>query len=335
MAIRVGINGFGRIGRAVARLAFEQYRHAIDIVHINDLTPLTTCAHLFENDSIHGTFKGEVVTEGDCLMINGQKIIFSADGVPEQIKWRDVDVVLECSGVFRKREQAAQHLANETTKWVVISAPASDEDFTVVYGVNSDDLDPKQHRVISNGSCTTNCLAPPLKVIDQQLGIKRGFMTTVHSYTSDQRLLDLSHGKDLRRARAAATNMIPTSTGAAKAIGLVLPNLRGKIDGLAIRVPTPNVSLVDTVLELDNDTTVAQVNSMLVNAASNELRGVLACEQRPLVSSDFNGNSASSIIDLPSTSVVDGKLLKLLAWYDNEIGFSCRMLDVIVALTKE
>lgn len=335
MAIRVGINGFGRIGRAVARLVFEDYRHLIEIVHINDLTPLATCAHLFENDSVHGTFKGEVVTEGDDLVIDGQKITFSADSVPEGIAWQDVDVVLECSGVFRKREQAARHLVNDKTKWVIISAPATDEDFTVVYGVNSDDLNPQQHRIISNGSCTTNCLAPPLKVIDQQLGIKRGFMTTVHSYTSDQRLLDLAHGKDFRRARAAATNMIPTSTGAAKAIGLVLPNLRGKIDGLAIRVPTPNVSLVDAVLELEKDTTVAQVNSMLVNAASNELRGVLACEQRPLVSSDFNGNKASSIVDLPSTTILDGNLLKLLAWYDNEIGFSCRMLDVIIALTKK
>lgn len=333
MAIRVGINGFGRIGRAVARLAFESYRHTIDVVRINDLTPLATCAHLFENDSIHGSFGGEVVVEGDSLIVDGQKIGFSSDAVPERIDWQGVDVVVECSGVFRKREQAAQHLVNGTTRWVIISAPAIDEDFTVVYGVNSDDLDPQKHRIISNGSCTTNCLAPPLKVIDQQLGIKRGFMTTVHSYTSDQRLLDMSHGKDLRRARAAATNMIPTSTGAAKAIGLVLPNLRGKIDGLAIRVPTPNVSLVDAVLELEKSATVAQVNSMLVNAASNELRGILACEQRPLVSTDFNGHKASSIVDLPSTSILDGKLLKLLSWYDNEIGFSCRMLDVIVALT--
>lgn len=335
MAVRIGINGFGRIGRGILRAATaDSYRGAIQVVHINDLTETKVSAHLLKYDSVHGHFPGEVSVQERGLQIDGQKVAFSAYKDPAAIDWRgsQVDIVLECSGIFRKREQAQKHLAAGAKK-VIISAPASGEDITIVYGVNSSQLNSKEHHIISNGSCTTNCLAPPLKVIHRELGVVKGLMTTVHSYTNDQRILDLPHS-DLRRARAAATSMIPTSTGAAKAIGLVIPELKGKIDGMAIRVPTPNVSLVDVVLEIKRSTTADEVNELLVTAAGGELQGVLACAAEPLVSCDFNGHPASSIVDLLSTKVLDGRMLKVLAWYDNEVGFSHRMLDVALLLAK-
>ena len=335
MAIKVGINGFGRIGRGILRAAYgEAYRQDIDIVHINDLTDPAVTAHLLQYDSVHGRFAGKVAIHERGLQIDGHPITVSAQRDPTAIAWRDsgVEIVLECSGIFRQRQQAEKHLAGGAQK-VLISAPAVDEDITVVYGVNSDRLDPQQHRIISNGSCTTNCLAPVAKVIHTHLRIKRAMMTTVHSYTNDQSILDLPH-KDLRRARAAAANMIPTSTGAAKAIGLVIPELSGKIAGMAVRVPTPNVSLTDVVFEVEQATTVEAVNTMLREAAQGDLRGVLACADVPLVSSDFNGHPASAIVDLPATSVLDGHMVKVLAWYDNETGFSHRMLDITRMLMR-
>ncbi len=326
MAIKVGINGFGRIGRGILRAAHGQ--QDIEIVHINDLSDPAITAHLLKYDSVHGRFAGTVAVQEGGLAVNGKAITVSAQREPAAIDWRgsSVEIVFECSGIFRQRAQAEQHLAGGAQK-VLISAPAKGEDITVVYGVNSSLLDPQQHRIVSNGSCTTNCLAPVAKVLHEHLRINRGMMTTVHSYTNDQNTLDLPH-KDLRRARAAAMNMIPTSTGAAQAIGLVIPELRGKIDGLAVRVPTPNVSLTDVVFEVEEATTAEAVNAMLVEAAQGELRGVLECADEPLVSGDFNGHPASAIVDLPATKVLDGHMVKVLAWYDNETGFSHRMLDI-------
>ena len=335
MAIKVGINGFGRIGRGVLRAAYgKAYRQDIDIVHINDLTDPAVTAHLLQYDSVHGRFAGKVAAHEQGLQIDDRLITVSAQRDPAAIAWRDsgVEIVLECSGIFRQRQQAEKHLTSGAQK-VLISAPAVDEDITVVYGVNSDLLDPHKHRIVSNGSCTTNCLAPVAKIINAQLRIKRAMMTTVHSYTNDQNILDLPHN-DLRRARAAAANMIPTSTGAAKAIGLVIPALSGKIAGMAVRVPTPNVSLTDIVFEVEQATTVEAVNAMLVEAAQGDLRGVLACAEVPLVSSDFNGHHASAIVDLPATSVLEGHMVKVLAWYDNETGFSHRMLDITRMLMR-
>ena len=325
MAIRVGINGFGRIGRGILRAA--QGKQDIDIVHINDLSDPAVTAHLLKYDSVHGRFAGTVNVQGQGLQVNGRAITVSAQRDPAAIAWRDrgVQIVFECSGIFRQREQAEKHLTGGAQK-VLISAPASGEDITVVHGVNSHLLTP-QHRIVSNGSCTTNCLAPVAKIIHERLRIKRAMMTTVHSYTNDQSILDLPH-KDLRRARAAAANMIPTSTGAAKAIGLVIPELRGKIEGMAVRVPTPNVSLTDVVLEVEQATSSEAINTMLEEASQGELQGVLECASEPLVSGDFNGHPASAIVDLPATRVLDGHMVKVLAWYDNETGFSHRMLDI-------
>ena len=335
MTIRVGINGFGRIGRSVLRAAYSAtHQQAIEIVHINDLSNPAVTAHLLQYDSVHGRFGGTVAVHEQGLQVNGRTITVSAQRDPTTIDWRSskVDIVFECSGVFRQRAQAEKHLGQGASK-VLISAPASGDDITVVYGVNSKQLNPQHHNIVSNGSCTTNCLAPLAKVLHEQLGIKRGMMTTVHSYTNDQSILDLPH-KDLRRARAAAANMIPTSTGAAQAIGLVIPALRGKIDGMAVRVPTPNVSLVDVVFEVERATDTEAVNTMLVNAADGELNGVLAVATAPLVSSDFNGHPASAIVDLPATRVLDKHMVKVLAWYDNETGFSYRMLDVARLLMR-
>ena len=326
MAVRVGINGFGRIGRGVLRAAGGE--QDIEIVHINDLSDPAVTAHLLKYDSVHGRFDGTVRVQERGLQVNGREITVSAQRDPATIAWQDsgAEIVFECSGVFRQREQAEKHLTGGAQK-VLISAPASGEDMTVVYGVNSHLLNPQQHHIVSNGSCTTNCLAPVAKVVHERLHIKRAMMTTVHSYTNDQSILDLPH-KDLRRARAAAVNMIPTSTGAAKAIGLVIPELRGKIEGMAVRVPTPNVSLTDIVFEVEQATTTEAVNTMLVDAAQGALRGVLECAAEPLVSGDFNGHPASAIVDLPATRVLDGHMVKVLAWYDNETGFSHRMLDI-------
>ena len=327
MRVKLGINGFGRIGRYVLRAAYSSdYRDNVEIVHINNLSPASQAMHLLKYDSVHGRFPLTVRCEDDHLTVGDRKIVYSNNPEPQAIAWKDVDVVLECSGVFRKRAQAELHLRAGAKK-VIVSAPAVDEDITVVYGVNSDKLDPSKHSIISNGSCTTNCLAPPLLALHRQLGIANALMTTVHSYTGDQRILDLPH-KDLRRSRAAAANIIPTTTGAARAIGLVIPELKGKIDGIAVRVPTPNVSLVDAVLQVEKDTSVEEVNAILKSSAANDMKGILACCDEELVSSDFIGNPASSIVDLPSTAVMNKRLVKIMTWYDNEAGFSYRLLDV-------
>lgn len=334
MKVKLGINGFGRIGRYVLRAAYSSaYRNEVEVVHINNLAPIDQAMHLLKYDSVHGRFPMAVRCAGnDKLTVDDQQITYSAHSEPQAINWNDVDVVLECSGVFRKRAQAELHLQSGAKK-VIISAPAVDEDITVVYGVNSDKLDPSKHSIISNGSCTTNCLAPPLLALHRQLGVANALMTTVHSYTGDQRILDLPH-KDLRRSRAAAANIIPTTTGAARAIGLVIPELKGKIDGIAVRVPTPNVSLVDAVLKVEKDTSVEEVNSILKSSAASDMKGVLACSDEELVSSDFIGNPASSIVDLPSTAVMNKRLVKVMTWYDNEAGFSYRLLDVAKLLFR-
>jgi glyceraldehyde 3-phosphate dehydrogenase len=328
MAIRVGINGFGRIGRTVLRAIYASTKQDIEVVHINDLTDTKTLAHLLKYDSVHGVFP-RTVTAGDGeIKIDGRSVSVSAIRSPAELPWKakGVDMVFECSGIFTKRADAELHLKAGAPK-VLISAPGTDEDLTVVFGVNHGKLDKTKHKIVSNGSCTTNCLAPVAKVINDLVGINKGLMTTIHSYTNDQNILDLPH-KDLRRARAAALSMIPTSTGAAKAIGLVLPELKGKLNGLAIRVPTPNVSLVDVTFEVGRATTVEEINNALREAATGSLKGVLGFSDEPLVSIDYNGNPLSSIVDGPSTAVIGGNMVKVLSWYDNESGFSWRMLDV-------
>jgi len=327
MATRVGINGFGRIGRNFFRAACGD--GALDIVAVNDITDAKTLAHLLKYDSVHGVFPGTVQAKDQSLIVNGKEIRVLASKDPSALPWKDlrVEVAVESTGRFTDRASAAKHL-DAGARTVVISAPANDEDITIVLGVNETRYDPAKHRVISNASCTTNCLAPVAKVLLQNFGIRHGFMTTIHSYTNDQQILDLPH-KDLRRARAAGMSMIPTSTGAAKAVGLVLPELKGKIHGVAIRVPTPNVSLVDLVAEMEKPVTAEAVNGALKRAAEGELKGILGYTDEPLVSVDFNGNPLSSIVDGASTSVVDGTMLKVLAWYDNEWGYSCRVRDLV------
>ena len=325
MAIRVGINGFGRIGRVVMRAALRQ--SDIEVVHINDLTDTKTLAHLLKYDSVHGKCQNEIEADDDGIVIDGKKISISAIRDPRELPWgnKKVDIVFECTGIFTQREQAEHHIAAGAKK-VLISAPAKGEDITVVYGVNHELLKP-EHTIVSNGSCTTNCLAPVAKILHENWGIELGQMTTVHAFTNDQKVLDLPH-KDLRRARAASSSMIPTSTGAAKAIALVLPELKGKINGLAVRVPTPNVSLVDLTVTLGKSATAEEINKALKEAAEGPLKGVLGYSDEPLVSIDYNGCTASSTVDALSTSVTEGKLVKVLSWYDNETGFSNRMLDV-------
>jgi glyceraldehyde 3-phosphate dehydrogenase len=327
MATKIGINGFGRIGRNFFRAACGDA--ALDIVAVNDITDAKTLAHLLKYDSVHGAFKGTVEAKDQSLVVNGKEIKVLASKDPAALPWKDlgVEVVVESTGRFTDRASAAKHLEAGAKK-VIISAPAKDEDITIVLGVNETRYDPAKHHVISNASCTTNCLAPVAKVLLQNFGIKHGLMTTIHSYTNDQQILDLPH-KDLRRARAAAMSMIPTSTGAAKAVGLVLPELKGKMHGLSIRVPTPNVSVVDLVAEMEKPVTAEAVNASLKKAAEGELKGILGYSDEPLVSIDFNGNPLSSIVDIPSTSVVDGTMLKVLSWYDNEWGYSCRVRDLI------
>ncbi len=327
MAIKVGINGFGRIGRNFFRAAYNDT--ALDIVAVNDITDAKTLAHLLKHDSVHGAFPGKVEAREDALLVNGKALKVLAQRDPGQLPWKDlgVPVVVESTGLFTAREKAAKHLEAGAKK-VIISAPATGEDITIVLGVNEKMYDPAKHQVISNASCTTNCLAPVAKVLLDHFGIKHGFMTTVHAYTNDQQILDLPH-KDLRRARAAALAQIPTSTGAAKAVGLVLPQLKGKMHGIAIRVPTPNVSLVDLVAETEKVVTAEEVNNALRKAAEGELKGILGVCEEPLVSVDFNGNPLSSIVDALSTSVIDGTMVKVLSWYDNEWGYSCRVRDLI------
>ncbi len=332
MATRVGINGFGRIGRNFLRAACAD--PALEIVAVNDITDARTLGHLLKYDSVHGAFKGSVEVKEGALAVNGKTVKVFASKDPATLPWKDlgVQVVVESTGRFTDRAGASKHLQAGAKK-VVISAPAKEEDITIVLGVNESRYDPAKHHIISNASCTTNCLAPVAKVVLKSFGIKHGFMTTIHSYTNDQQILDLPH-KDLRRARAAAMSMIPTSTGAAKAVGLVLPELKGKMHGLAIRVPTPNVSLVDLVAEVEKVATVEEVNNALRKAAEGELKGILGFCEEPLVSVDFNGNALSSIVDGPSTSVMDGTMVKVLAWYDNEWGYSCRVRDLIKFIAK-
>ncbi|OGP53426.1 MAG: type I glyceraldehyde-3-phosphate dehydrogenase [Deltaproteobacteria bacterium RBG_13_52_11] len=327
MGVKVGINGFGRIGRVVLRAA-ERMGADLDFVAINDLTDAQTLAHLLKYDSVHGLFPGEVQAAGDRILVNGKGIKVMAVKDPAQLPWKDlgVEVVMECTGLFRERDKAAKHLGAGAKK-VIISAPAKGPDITIVMGVNHQEYDPKKHHIISNASCTTNCLAPVAKVILENFGIQRGLMTTIHAYTNDQRILDLPH-EDLRRARAAALSMIPTTTGAATAVALVLPQLKGKLDGMAIRVPTPNVSLVDLVAEVEKETSVDGVNAAFKKASTGGLKGILGYSEEPLVSVDYNGTTLSSIVDALSTTVIEGRMVKVLAWYDNEMGYSARMVDV-------
>lgn len=331
--VKVGINGFGRIGRNVFRAALGN--PDFEVVAINDLTDANMLAHLLKYDSVHGNLNEEVTVDGDSIVVNGHKVKVLAERDPAQLGWGDlgVEVVVESTGRFTKRADAAKHLEAGAKK-VVISAPANDEDITIVMGVNEDKYDAANHHVISNASCTTNCLAPFAKVLNENFGIRRGMMTTIHSYTNDQQILDLPH-KDFRRARAAAENMIPTSTGAAKAVSLVLPELKGKLNGMAVRVPTPNVSVVDLVAELDKDVTAEEVNAALKAAADGELKGILAYNELPLVSSDYNHSTVSSTVDGLSTMVMEGNMVKVLSWYDNEYGYSNRVVDLVTYIGKK
>ena len=331
MTIKVAINGFGRIGRNILRAIIESGRDDIEIVAINDLGPVETNAHLLQYDSVHGRFPVEVSWTDDSINVGRGDIRVTAIRSPEDLPWGDVDIAMECTGIFNSREKAALHLKNGS-KRVLVSAPASGADKTIVYGVNHKELT-KDDIVVSNASCTTNCLAPVAAVLDKAVGIKRGFMTTVHSYTGDQPTLDTMH-KDLYRARAAAMSMIPTSTGAAKAVGLVLPELNGKLDGVAIRVPTPNVSAVDLTFEAAKDTTAEEINAAIHEAAAGELKGVLGVTDRKLVSMDFNHDSHSSIFATDQTKILDGNMCRILTWYDNEWGFSCRMADTAIAMAE-
>lgn len=333
MSIRVGINGFGRIGRLVFRAAMAN--EDVEVVAINDLTDAHTMAYLLKHDSVHGTLDAEVSSTEDAIVVDGKSIALTAIKDPAQLRWKDfnVDIVMECTGLFRDKATASKHLEAGAKK-VIISAPAKDPDVTVVLGVNAFQYDPKEHHIISNASCTTNCLAPVAKVLMESFGVQRGLMTTIHAYTGDQRLLDFPH-KDLRRTRAAAVSMIPTTTGAAKAVGLVLPELQGKLNGLAIRVPTPNVSIVDLVVNVEKSgLTVGDVNNALKSAAEGDLKGILGVCEEPLVSIDFNGSSLSSIVDAGTTYVVDN-MVKVLSWYDNEFGYSNRMVDLAAYIAKQ
>lgn len=333
MTVKVGINGFGRIGRNVFRAALTNSN--IEIIAINDLTDANMLAHLLKYDTVHGTLAEDVTVDGEYLVVGGKKVKVLAERDPAQLGWGElgVEVVVESTGRFTKRDGAAKHLEAGAKK-VIISAPGTDEDITIVMGVNQDKYDPANHHVISNASCTTNCLAPFAKVLNDQFGIKRGMMTTVHSYTNDQQILDLPH-KDYRRARAAAENIIPTTTGAAKAVALVIPELKGKLNGMAMRVPTPNVSVVDLVAELDKDVTVEEVNGALKAAAEGELKGILAYTELPLVSKDYNGTTVSSTVDALSTMVLEGNMVKVLSWYDNEVGYSNRVVDLVDYIAKK
>lgn len=327
MAARVGINGFGRIGRNVLRAAMENKN--VEIVAINDLTDPATLAHLLRYDSVHGKFQGTVDVTDDALVVNGKEIKVTAERDPAQLSWGElgVDYVVESTGFFTDGNKARAHLEAGAKK-VIISAPGKNDDLTVVVGVNHTDYDPAEHNIISNASCTTNCLAPVAKVIDDVFGIDHGLMTTVHSYTNDQKILDLPHS-DLRRARAAAMNIIPTTTGAASAVGLVLPHLKGKLDGFALRVPTPDVSLVDLVVKVKRTVTEDEVNDAIKKAASDELKGIVGYSDEPLVSQDYLGDPRSSIVDGQMTAVMQGDMVKVVSWYDNEWGYSCRVVDLL------
>lgn len=327
MGIKVGINGFGRIGRNVLRTCLGD--KDIDFVAVNDLTDTKTLAHLLKYDSVMGNLDNDIRADGDTITVDGDSFKVFSEKDPSAVDWESVgaEIVIESTGRFTKAEDARKHLGGSVKK-VIISAPAKEEDVTIVLGVNENMYDPENHHIISNASCTTNCLAPVAKVIHDNFSIKNALMNTIHSYTNDQQLLDLPH-KDMRRARAAALSMIPTSTGAAKAVALVIPELKGKFDGISVRVPTPNVSLVDVVMNVEKGTTADEVNQVLRDAAVGPLKGILAVSDEPLVSIDFKGNSNSSIVDSENTKVIDGTCIKILSWYDNEWGYSCRVRDLV------
>ncbi len=330
MATKVGINGFGRIGRQVLRIASEQKRQEMDIVAVNDLTDTRTNAHLFKYDSNYGKFSGSVEATGDAIVVNGKNIKVLAERDPAKIPWRDlgVEVVIESTGLFTDPDKAEAHFKGGAKK-IIISAPAKGDVLTVVMGVNEKKYDPRKDNIISNASCTTNCIAPVIKVLNDTFGITRGLMTTAHSYTNDQRILDQQH-KDLRRARSAALSIIPTSTGAARVVGEVIPELKGKLNGIALRVPTPTVSICDFVADVKRNVTASEVNQAFKKAAEGNLKGIVEYTEEELVSVDFRGNPASCIFDAESTMVIDGNMVKVLSWYDNEWGYSCRLVDLTV-----
>jgi glyceraldehyde 3-phosphate dehydrogenase len=332
---RVGINGFGRIGRQVLKAILERSSDSLQVVAINDLFDVETNAHLFTFDSNYGQFAGDVQVKKDMFVINGSNIKSFAFRDPAQIPWKDegVDIVVESTGLFSSKAQASAHI-NAGAKKVIITAPAKEEDITIVMGVNHTNYDPAKHNIISNASCTTNCLAPFALVLEKEFGIEKGWMTTIHAYTNDQKILDMPH-KDLRRARAAGLSIIPTSTGAAKALSLVIPELKGKIDGYALRVPTSTVSVVDLTVQLKKSTTTDDLRAALKRAADTTLKGIMACEERKLVSIDFKGNELSSIVDIEYTKVIQDNLAKVVAWYDNEWGYSCRVADLAGFIVKK
>jgi glyceraldehyde 3-phosphate dehydrogenase len=329
MKTKIGINGFGRIGRNAFKIITDRYAKELEVVAVNDLTDAKTLAYLLKYDSVFGKFEGEVEAKENALLVNGKEIRILAERDPGNIPWKELgaEIVLESTGLFTKREKAELHITKGGAKKVIISAPATDEDITLVLGVNESRYDPQKHHIVSNASCTTNCLAPVAKVLNDRFGIVKGLMTTVHSYTNDQNILDLPH-KEIRRARAAGLSIIPTKTGAAKAIGLVLPELAGRLNGFSLRVPTPAVSVVDLVVETEKTVTREEVNAVLKEAAEGELKGVLGYTEEPLVSVDFKGESASSVVDALSTMVIEGNMVKVLSWYDNEWGYSSRCADL-------
>ncbi len=336
MGMKIGINGFGRIGRNTFKVLLERYSDKLEVVAINDLTDAATLAHLLKYDSIFGKFNGTVEVKENCLIVNGKKIEILAERDPGNIDWkaRGVEIVLESTGLFTKREKAEVHITKGGARKVIISAPATNEDITIVLGVNDEKYNPDVHNIISNASCTTNCLAPVAKVLNDSFGIVKGLMTTVHSYTNDQKILDLPHG-DIRRARAAGMSIIPTKSGAAKAIGLVIPELDGKLNGFAYRVPTPDVSVVDLVVEVKKPVTKEQVNTALKAAADGTMKGILEYSEELLVSTDYIGNQASSTVDAPSTMVIEGNMVKVVSWYDNEWGFSNRYADLAAFVAEK
>jgi glyceraldehyde 3-phosphate dehydrogenase len=335
MSVKVGINGFGRIGRLVLKAIIQRCGDKAMAVAVNDLTDAETNAHLFKYDSNYGIYPGKVEAKDDCIIVDGREIKVLAERDPGKIPWRNygVDIVIESTGLFTQASKAAAHLQGGVKK-VIISAPAKEEDVSIVLGVNEGKYDPTKHHIISNGSCTTNCIAPVVKVLNQNFGIVHGFMTTVHAYTNDQKILDVFH-RDLRRARAAATNIIPTTTGAAKVVGVVIPELQGKLHGIALRVPTSVVSIVDFVADLNKKASAEEINDAFRKAAGGEMKGILEYCNKPLVSSDFKGNPASAIFDALSTMAIDGNFIKVLAWYDNEWGYSCRLADLVVYIIKK
>ena len=335
MATKAGINGFGRIGRLAMKAIIQRCGGKAEVVAVNDLTDAKTNAHLFKYDSNYGIYPGKVEAKDDCIIVDGREIKVLAERDPAKIPWRDygVDIVIESTGLFTQASKAAAHLQGGAKK-VIISAPAQEEDISIVLGVNEGQYDPTKHRIISNGSCTTNCIAPVVKVLNQNFGIVHGLMTTVHAYTNDQKILDVFH-RDLRRARSAGTNIIPTTTGAAKVVGVVIPELQGKLHGIALRVPTSVVSIVDFVADLKKKASAEEVNDAFRKTADGELKGILEYCDKPLVSSDFKGNPASAIFDAPSTIVIDDNLIKVLAWYDNEWGYSCRLADLVAYIIEK